>query len=208
MGSNGASTLAVGFAFSTWANPDGSDVYPSYERVAEDLGLSARTISRAAQRLTTEGWLTVVRERQPPYQMVTRYRLSIPPKWRTDATAQSNGEIEKSGHPDAPGRSTRQQSPVTRSGTTTETTPGEPIQEYQDNPWFGLDDPAKPASTAVNTLRKSQEGAAPADPVWEWTDTELDWFEKKHRSGEQLWPHEQDALATQRPWLSLPPSFD
>ncbi len=154
-GSNGTSTLAVGFAFATWANPDGSDVYPSYERVAEGLGVSPRTVSRAAHRLVAEGWLAVVRERQPPYNMVTRYRLNIPPPWRIDPTAEAQQETKANSQPVAPVASTRQHGPQTGTSTRPGTTTGLPDSHHhdrpdaaaiKDDPWAGLHEDWTPAT--------------------------------------------------------------
>jgi hypothetical protein len=215
----GGTTVAVGFVLATYANIDGSSIRPSLETVADGLGMSRSAVDKAVARLRDEQW--VIRERDNRLSgKPSEYRLNIPQKFRTPPSPETEGmEPARKGHsPTSKGfvagdeqvRSGLQTTrPGTMPGTTTETTTGEPLQEYQNNPWAGLDNPAKLAATAVNTLRKeSGEETAPADNVWEWTDTELDWLERRHLSGEELWPYEQDALAVKRPWLSLPPSFD
>lgn len=145
-GKHGAITVAVGFTFATYANPDGSNVYPSYEKIAAGLGVSSRTVSRAANRLTAEQWLCVVRKREPPYRMVTHYRLNIPPQWLAEATAESEQESAASPQGDSPDTSTRQQCPVTMSrDTTPDTTPvvtnsvdQEELAAADANPWFTI----------------------------------------------------------------------
>jgi hypothetical protein len=145
-GKHGTITVAVGFVFATYANPDGSNVYPSYEKIAAGLGKSPRTVSRAAQRLVAEEWLCVVREREPPYRMVTHYKLNIPSKWLADTTAESEQESAASYQGDSPDTSTRQPCPVTMSrDTTPDTTPEttnsldhDELAAAEANPWFTI----------------------------------------------------------------------
>jgi hypothetical protein len=182
-------TAAVGFVFATWASSDGSNAFPSYERVAEGLGTSPRTVSRAVHRLVGEGWLVVVRERRPPYQMTTGYRLSIPSQWRVNATTETDEESPESGQPDSDDTATGQHCPVTRSIDTrtvtttgdTNTTDQEVLALAKDTPsvWAGLDSEPPAASSNGDDESPSFDREAIYGPGGElppsfWDDDEVE----------------------------------
>ncbi len=78
VGPHGSSTLAAGFALASFADPDGSSIYPGVTLLAEGLGFSTRTVDRALSRLRDEGYLTKVREGNSRAGRADEYRLSLP----------------------------------------------------------------------------------------------------------------------------------
>lgn len=189
-GQYGISTVAVGFAFAVYANPDGTRVFPSQETVAKGLGVGPRTVSRAVARLLAEGWLTVVVERKPPFRMVTQYRLSIPPEW-VDVTPETANLTDEAPADDTGGTSTRQESPLTKTETMPGTPPGVPEQ----------------ITTTLRESRPQEQGGkpppayspGPGEPVWE--TGQLNELETAFRRGGRLGEQQAQYLRQRRPHL-------
>lgn len=65
----------AGLALVTYANPDGTNIYPSQRTLAEGLGVDRKSFGRWVEELTEKGWVEVVAVR-PKGQR--EYRLTIP----------------------------------------------------------------------------------------------------------------------------------
>jgi hypothetical protein len=224
-GDNGTSTVAIGFALATYASIDGSDVHPSYERVAAGLGVSARTVSRAAQRLVAEEWLAVTRERRPPHHPVTRYRLNIPSKWEANQTTESGKATAAADRTDRAATSTRQHRPITRTMTRSGTPTGgtnaknhhtavSPAEEIRGSngelpPSFWDDDEPKPPKVATwrkPTPEHHGEACRAGENEKSWEKSQLDQIEGAYRKGNKLNPKAEDYLRSRRPHLFPPES--
>lgn len=186
-GKYGISTVAVGLTFATWANLDGTNVFPSQEKVAKGLGVGPRTVSRAVARLVAEEWLTVALERKPPYRMVSRYRLSIPPGW-VEAPPEAVSPTDGASARDEEAPSTSQQSPLTNTETKTGTITGVTNTEEHDSITTTADHPSSQAKVKINP----------------WLIIEL---EEKYRTGEPITEAERYLLECESP-LIFAPSFD
>lgn len=75
-----AATLAVGFAMATYADGDGSNIFPGRERLATDLGVSESTVKRELTALEGLGYLIKTREHNRSKGLAATYRLAVPLK--------------------------------------------------------------------------------------------------------------------------------
>lgn len=74
----GPTVTAVALVLSTYANADGTSIHPGEARVADGLGTSRSTVTRALQKLRGEEWLTKVRDGNSRTGQADEYRLSLP----------------------------------------------------------------------------------------------------------------------------------
>ncbi|WP_089404661.1 helix-turn-helix domain-containing protein [Geodermatophilus saharensis] len=200
-GPNGTSTAAVGFAFSTYANPDGTRVFPSQEVVAKGLGVSPRTVSRGLTRLVRDGWLSVVHERKPPFRMITHYRLAIPAEW-VNTTPETSNQTTESPPLDEDGASTRQERPLTKTETMSGTPSRGTWTDNQDN--SEVTAPAIEPPTAVNRygpVVAERPAYSPGDDEQPWETTALNDLEQAHRRNLKLGEQQAEYLRQRRPHL-------
>jgi len=152
-GKRGSLTIAVGFTLATYANPDGSNVYPALSTVADGLGVNRSGVSGAVKRLVVEGWLVVARERDPAKGWnVTHYRLGIPAE--TDrGVARAQQPLRAGATPPVRGH----------HRTMTVTTPGTPTTTSER----GEQDAVPPAAVGSGKVDEEALAAAKEDPWFE-----------------------------------------
>jgi DNA-binding transcriptional ArsR family regulator len=70
------SALGVGVLLASYGNEDGTSIHPSQETLAEDLGVSARTVGKWLGALKDSGW--IIEEFRGIPGAASRYRLAVP----------------------------------------------------------------------------------------------------------------------------------
>lgn len=168
-GEGGVSVLAIALVLATYANADGTKVYPGVARLAKGAGVSDRTVDRALARLRAEGYVIKVREGNSRAGKADEYRLALPDR---PSTATGHGSEKADDHPT---RSAVQPTPVlnhptrlTRSPDVGGVPPAQGPDHYQPISTSTRTAPtARPTSGGWGRARQqaTQEGDFVASPV-------------------------------------------
>jgi DNA-binding transcriptional ArsR family regulator len=133
--------LAVAMVMATYANPDGTRIFPGEQRLADDIGVSRSTVTRALARLRSEGWVEKVREGNSRSGKADEYRLRLPGRASPTGDQASSPPVlgswaraASSAADSPPGQEPRQIHHTTTTSVET--------AAHLTSPWAGLDDPA------------------------------------------------------------------
>jgi DNA-binding transcriptional MocR family regulator len=140
-GEGKVSVLAVALVMATFANPDGTRVFPGEQRLADGIGVSRSTVTRALARLRREGWVEKIREGNSRSGQADEYRLRLPDRASPMSDRASSPPVRGSWARAArvagdspPGQEPRQNHHTTTTSTETAADP--------TSPWAGLDERA------------------------------------------------------------------
>ncbi|MGY2082791.1 helix-turn-helix domain-containing protein [Blastococcus sp. SYSU DS0539] len=220
----GSRAIAVGMILATYANSDGTNVRPSLERVAREMGVSPRTVYRGRDDVLKAGFLALVRASDPPKRPVAEYRLTIPQEGQADRTAAAGQQAEEPGQNTVGVSPAGHGCPVTNTRTDPTTTPASPINKEEDGKKFipdSIEFEREPqrltpyldaheknyriggeshlSHTHLIDLKRYRPWVVDPAQVEPW----LNWLEERYNNGESLQDREVDAILDR-----IAPSFD
>jgi hypothetical protein len=223
-GNGGMSVLAVAFYLSTWANGDGTNVFPGTERIAKDCGCNVATVYRALEILRNAGWIERVRQGNKRNKQADVYHLSMPEQALGGTTAIQSPPDHLAIATDHLATTSDHLATRGASGCSTATPPVHrsiqgsfnnqyrqtaPVEDESNDPWAGLEVPRPvPPQAAADGEGQRQEPplAATREDPWAGLDDLHPSAPMATGTGEA--PSSDDDEPVRGLNGELPPSFD